>query len=157
MKRKIKDLLPVFIILISILGIVWNIYSYLCIGVIYRYDVYEVHITTSTSELLNTMWKYFSLTIIINCSLLFITLLQKLLLKRRDISRWIYMIYLMVSALSVLLWEYIVSRLFVESADKYDTISSILRPGYYTYIIVSVIILFLLFMLDKCKKHSSDI
>lgn len=156
MKRKINDLLPVFIILISILGIVWNIYSYLCIGMIYRYDVYEVHIT-STSELLNTMWKYFSLTIIINCSLLFITLLQKLLLKRRDISRWIYMICLMVSALSVLLWEYIVSRLFVESADKYDTISSILRPGYYTYIIVSVIILFLLFMLDKCKKHSSDI
>ena len=156
MKRKINDLLPVFIILISILGIVWNIYSYLCIGMIYRYDVYEVHIT-STSELLNTMWKYFSLTIIINCSLLFITLLQKLLLKRRDISRWIYMICLMVSALSVLLWEYIVSRLFVESADNYDTISSILRPGYYTYIIVSVIILFLLFMLDKCKKHSSDI
>ena len=79
MKRKIKNFFSVLIILISVVGIIWNVYSYLCMGVIFRYDVYEVHIA-STSVLLNTMWKDFSITIIINCFLLFITLLQKLLL-----------------------------------------------------------------------------
>lgn len=156
MKRKIKNFFSVLIILISVVGIIWNVYSYLCMGVIYRYDVYEVHIA-STSVLLNTMWKDFSITIIINCFLLFITLLQKLLLKRWDIGRWIYIVCLMVSALSVSLWEYNFRRLFVEFADNYEMITSILRSGYYTYIITSVIIISFLLLLDISKKHYSDI
>ena len=156
MKRKIKNFFSVLIILISVVGIIWNVYSYLCMGVIYRYDVYEVHIA-STSVLLNTMWKDFSITIIINSFLLFITLLQKLLLKRWDIGRWIYIVCLMVSALSVSLWEYSFRRLFVEFADNCETITSILRSGYYTYIITSVIIISFLLLLDISKKHYSDI
>ena len=96
-------------------------------------------------------------TIIINCFLLFITLLQKLLLKRWDIGRWIYIVCLMVSALSVSLWEYSFRRLFVEFADNCEMITSILRSGYYTYIITSVIIISFLLLLDISKKHYSDI
>ena len=53
MNRKINNLILISIYLLSIVGIVWNVYSYLCIGLIHQYDIYGFNLTPERMEILD--------------------------------------------------------------------------------------------------------
>ena len=64
----------------------WNVYSYVWIGLIHQYDIYGFNLTPERMEILDTMWMSFIVSNIINSLLLLISILQKLILICFNIS-----------------------------------------------------------------------
>lgn len=153
MMEKRNKFLLILITFLSIIGIFWNIYSYLCIGIIHQYDIAGIHLDPTSIETLNAMWKSFLVFILINSFLLLLGLLQMLFLRHINIRLWFYAISLMVSAVSILFWENNYRKLLVEITEGCDIMINILRPGYYTYYIGIIIITILLLLLEKCRTR----
>lgn len=150
--EKTNKLLLILIAILCIIGIVWNIYSYLCIGVIHRYDISGIHLASTTIETLNTMWKSFIVSILINSFLLLFGLLQNLVFRHLNRGLWFHAISLVVSTVFILFWENNYRKLLMELTEGSDIMITILRPGYYTYFIGIVIITILLLLLEKCRR-----
>ena len=155
MNRKINNLILISIYLLSIVGIVWNVYSYLCIGLIHQYDIYGFNLTPERMEILDTMWMSFIVSNIINSLLLLISILQKLILKHINIRQWFYSTSLMVSTISLLFWENRYGKLLMGLTEGCDVMimTTILKPGYITYFVGIMIITILLSLLEKCRMR----
>ena len=62
-----------FIILLTLAGLIWNLYSYLCIGLIHKYDTHDLANYTESISVLKTMWECVYASIISNSSILLIS------------------------------------------------------------------------------------
>lgn len=149
MKGMINKVISVLIIFLGITALIWNVYSYSCMGVSHRYDIYGIVTTQNSRDMLNVMWKTFSMSVIINSSLMFLAFFEMLLKNNKDRRRWFYIISLMTSTLSVVIWEINYRNLLMTLTDSGDITVNILKRGYYTYIIVIMIITGILLLLEE--------
>ena len=149
MKGMINKVISVLIIFLWITALIWNIYSYFCMGVSHEYDIYGIVTTQNSRDMLNVMWKTFSMSVIINSSLMFLAFFEMLLKNNKDRRRWLYIISLMTSTLSVVIWEINYRNLLMTLTDSGDITVNILKRGYYTYIIVIMIITGILLLLEE--------
>ena len=149
MKGMINKVISVLIIFLWITALIWNVYSYLCMGVSHEYDIYGIVTTQNSRDMLNVMWKTFSMSVIINSSLIFLAFFEMLLKNNKDRRRWFYIISLMTSTLSVVIWEINYRNLLMTLNDSGDITVNILKRGYYTYIIVIMIITGILLLLEE--------
>lgn len=149
MKGMINKVISVLIIFLWITALIWNVYSYFCMGVSHRYDIYGIVTTQNSRDMLNVMWKTFSMSVIINSSLMFLAFFEMLLKNNKDRRRWFYIISLMTSTLSVVIWEINYRNLLMTLTDSGDITVNILKRGYYTYIIVIMIITGILLLLEE--------
>ena len=149
MKSMINKVISVLIIFLGITALIWNIYSYFCMGVSHEYDIYGIVTTQNSRDMLNVMWKTFSMSVIINSSLMFLAFFEMLLKNNKDRRRWFYIISLMTSTLSAVIWEINYRNLLMTLTDSGDITVNILKRGYYTYIIVIMIITGILLLLEE--------
>ena len=149
MKGMINKVISVLIIFLWITALIWNIYSYFCMGVSHEYDIYGIVTTQNSRDMLNVMWKTFSMSVIINSSLMFLAFFEMLLKNNKDRRRWFYIISLMTSTLSAVIWEINYRNLLMTLTDSGDITVNILKRGYYTYIIVIMIITGILLSLEE--------
>ena len=149
MKGMINKVISVLIIFLGITALIWNIYSYFCMGVSHEYDIYGIVTTQNSRDMLNVMWKTFSMSVIINSSLMFLAFFEMLLKNNKDRRRWFYIISLMTSTLSFVIWEINYRNLLMTLTDSGDITVNILKRGYYTYIIVIMIITGILLLLEE--------
>lgn len=149
MKGMINKVISVLIIFLWITALIWNVYSYFCMGVSHEYDIYGIVTTQNSRDMLNVMWKTFSMSVIINSSLIFLAFFEMLLKNNKDRRRWFYIISLMTSTLSVVIWEINYRNLLMTLTDSGDITVNILKRGYYTYIIVIMIITGILLLLEE--------
>ena len=149
MKGMINKVISVLIIFLWITALIWNIYSYFCMGVSHEYDIYGIVTTQNSRDMLNVMWKTFSMSVIINSSLMFLAFFEMLLKNNKDRRRWFYIISLMTSTLSAVIWEINYRNLLMTLTDSGDITVNILKRGYYTYIIVIMIITGILLLLEE--------
>ena len=149
MKSMINKVISVLIIFLGITALIWNIYSYFCMGVSHEYDIYGIVTTQNSRDMLNVMWKTFSMSVIINSSLMFLAFFEMLLKNNKDRRRWFYIISLMTSTLSFVIWEINYRNLLMTLTDSGDITVNILKRGYYTYIIVIMIITGILLLLEE--------
>ena len=149
MKGMINKVISVLIIFLWITALIWNIYSYFCMGVSHEYDIYGIVTTQNSRDMLNVMWKTFSMSVIINSSLMFLAFFEMLLKNNKDRRRWFYIISLMTSTLSFVIWEINYRNLLMTLTDSGDITVNILKRGYYTYIIVIMIITGILLLLEE--------
>lgn len=149
MKGMINKVISVLIIFLGITALIWNIYSYFCMGVSHEYDIYGIVTTQNSRDMLNVMWKTFSMSVIINSSLIFLAFFEMLLKNNKDRRRWFYIISLMTSTLSFVIWEINYRNLLMTLTDSGDITVNILKRGYYTYIIVIMIITGILLLLEE--------
>ena len=145
----INKVISVLIIFLGITALIWNIYSYFCMGVSHEYDIYGIVTTQNSRDMLNVMWKTFSMSVIINSSLMFLAFFEMLLKNNKDRRRWFYIISLMTSTLSAVIWEINYRNLLMTLTDSGDITVNILKRGYYTYIIVIMIITGILLLLEE--------
>ena len=145
---KQKNLSPLIVILL-IIGIIWNIYSYFCIGVIHRYDLYEI----LPAESVNILWISFICCIAVNMTLSGVSILQTLT-KRDKMIQWNFRICIAVYFFLILSLEYNCKELSQDFPNSKDIVSSILKHGYYSYIFISVILLIILSVINKIKMHN---
>ena len=153
MKGMSNKVISVLIIFLWITALIWNVYSYLCMGVSHEYDIYGIVTTQNSRDMLNVMWKTFSMSVIINSSLIFLAFFEMLLKNNKDRRRWFFIISLMSSALSVVIWEINYRNLLMTLTDSGDITVNILKRGYYTYIIVIMIITGILLLLEERNAH----
>ena len=144
---KQKNLSPLIVILL-IIGIIWNIYSYFCIGVIHRYDLYEI----LPAESVNILWISFICCIVVNMTLSGVSILQTLT-KRDKMIQWNFRICIAIYFFLILSLEYNCKELSQDFPNSKDIVSSILKHGYYSYIFISVILLIILSVINKIKMH----
>lgn len=149
MKGMINKVISVLIIFLWITALIWNVYSYFCMGVSHEYDIYGIVTTQNSRDMLNVMWKTFSMSVIINSSLIFLAFFEMLLKNNKDRRRWFYIISLMTSTLSAVIWEINYRNLLMTLTDSGDITVNILKRGYYTYIIVIMIITGILLLLEE--------
>ena len=149
MKGMINKVISVLIIFLWITALIWNVYSYFCMGVSHEYDIYGIVTTQNSRDMLNVMWKTFSMSVIINSSLIFLAFFEMLLKNNKDRRRWFYIISLMTSTLSFVIWEINYRNLLMTLTDSGDITVNILKRGYYTYIIVIMIITGILLLLEE--------
>ena len=145
----INKVISVLIIFLWITALIWNVYSYFCMGVSHEYDIYGIVTTQNSRDMLNVMWKTFSMSVIINSSLIFLAFFEMLLKNNKDRRRWFYIISLMTSTLSAVIWEINYRNLLMTLTDSGDITVNILKRGYYTYIIVIMIITGILLLLEE--------
>lgn len=145
----INKVISVLIIFLWITALIWNVYSYFCMGVSHEYDIYGIVTTQNSRDMLNVMWKTFSMSVIINSSLIFLAFFEMLLKNNKDRRRWFYIISLMTSTLSFVIWEINYRNLLMTLTDSGDITVNILKRGYYTYIIVIMIITGILLLLEE--------
>lgn len=155
MNRMINKLPFKLIPLLWIAGIVWNVYSYFCIGIIHRYDLYGIKIIPSSADNLDAMWKAFSLLVIINSSMMLLAFIELLIKNKKNIRRGFYITSIITSTLYGIFWEINYRESLMACAEGYDLLVHILKPGYYSYIIVVVIIVILLLLLEELKECDS--
>lgn len=142
-----------FIILLTLAGLIWNLYSYLCIGLIHKFDTQDLSNYTESISVLNIMWECVYASIICNGSILIISGLLYIFNKAEDVRQWNYRAILVMYAITTIIWEYNCRLLLNLSPGDSNIINGIIRSGYYTYVIVSIIIIFLLLSLGR-KKNS---
>ena len=73
--------------------------------------------------------------------------------KAEDVRQLNYRAILVMYAITTIIWEYNCRLLLNLSPGDSNIINGIIRSGYYTYVIVSIIIIFLLLSLGR-KKNS---
>ena len=151
MKGMINKFLSVSTIFLGITGLIWNVYSYLCMEISHKYDLYDIITTQNSRNILNVMWNTFSVSVIINSSLILLSFLVIPLMINKDIRRCFYIISLVISTLFVIFWEINYRKLLAILTDGGDIITNILRPGYYTYTIVIMAITVILLLLAESK------
>ena len=146
-----------FILLLWIIGIVWNAYSYVCMEITYRYNMYEIYIIPSLSDNLYIMWKSFRLLVFINSSMIFLSFIERLIKNNKNIRQVFYMISIITTILFNAFWEINYRKLLQAMDEGSNLLTHILRPGHYGYIIVILIITILLLLLEELKSRDSRV
>lgn len=154
MKSKKNRILRTLTILLIVIGIFWCVYSYFCLGLIIRYDLYGIPYTPILKE---TMWQSFVIATEFNASLLLLSSFMIPSLKRKDIRRILYLVAISVNTLFVLFWEYNYTKLLIELPEHRNQLSTYLRGGYYIYAIGTIIIFVLLLLLNKARRKAMTV
>ena len=154
MKSKKNRILRTLTILLIVIGIFWCVYSYFCLGLIIRYDLYGIPYTPILKE---TMWQSFVIATVFNASLLLLSSFMIPSVKRKDIRRILYLVAISVNTLFVLFWEFNYMKLLIELPEHHNQLSTYLRGGYYTYAIGTIIIYVLLLWLNKARRKMMNV
>lgn len=154
MKSKKNRILQTLTILLIVIGIFWCVYSYFCLGLIIRYDLYGIPYTPILKE---TMWQSFVIATVFNASLLLLSSFMIPSVKRKDIRRILYLVAISVNTLFVLFWEFNYTKLSIEFPEHRNLLSTYLRGGYYTYAIGTIIIYVLLLWLNKARRKMMNV
>ena len=148
MKNRI---LLILMIVLSFVGIIWQLFSFMGIGLIYKYDLDGIPFNPLLDRII--LWSlvaYF----IINGSFLLLSLILPLILKRKSIRCWIYLASLIVSGIFLIFWEYNYTKLLIELPEHRNQLSTYL---YYTCAIGTIIIYVLLLLLNKARRKAMTV
>ena len=151
MKNRI---LLILMIVLSFVGIIWQLFSYMGVGLCYKFDLEGIPFNPLLDRII--LWSlvaYF----IINGSFLLLSLILPLILKRKSIRCWIYLASLIVSGIFLIFWEYNYTKLLIELPEHRNQLSTYLRGGYYTYAIGTIIIYVLLLWLNKARRKMMNV
>lgn len=152
MKNRI---LLILMIVLSFVGIIWQLFSYMGIGLIYKYDLYEIPYNIIMDKIILNSLK---ISYILNSSFLLLSLFFRSHIKRKDIRRILYLVAISVNTLFVLFWEYNYMKLLIELPEHRNLLSTYLRGGgYYTYAIGTIIIFVLLLLLNKARRKAMTV
>ena len=67
MKKISNRLITTILIILWIASVLWNIYSYLCVGLTYRYSLYGITQSEVADAILDYRWSMFELSVIVSC------------------------------------------------------------------------------------------
>ena len=151
MKNRI---LLILMIVLSFVGIIWQLYSFMGIGLIYKYDLCKIPYNIIMDEII---WNSLKISYILNSSFLLLSLFFRSHIKRKDIRRILYLIAIGATVLFVLFWEYNYMKLLIELPEHRNQLSTYLRGGYYTYAIGTIIIYVLLLWLNKARRKMMNV
>lgn len=156
-KRKIWENLIVGLLCVFVIG--WNIYSYLCIGVIHQYDMFSVKQSVIQIELLNDLWLYMISFLAISCSLLVLCTL--VFITNKKLFRIRLVLYLVVIILGLIILYHsnqLSDRLLDISVNNTYEIDFLLKPSYKLCIIVNVLTTIFYCILEyiSFRVHSAE-
>lgn len=152
MKNRI---LLILMIVLSFVGIIWQLFSYMGIGLIYKYDLCEIPYNIIMDKII---WNSLKISYILNSSFLLLSLFFRSHIKRKDIRRILYLVAISVNTLFVLFWEYNYMKLLIELPEHRNQLSTYLRGGgYYIYAIWTIIIYVLLLWLNKARRKMMNV
>ena len=159
MRNKKNRILLILMIVLSFVGLIWQLFSYMGIGLIYKYGLCKIPYNIIMDK---RIWNSLKISYILNSSFLLLSLFFRSHIKRKDIRRILYMISIAATVLFVLFWEYNYMKLLIELPEHRNQLSTYLRGGYYTYAIGTIIIYVLLLWLNKARikmmnVHNLDI
>lgn len=152
MKNRI---LLILMIVLSFVGIIWQLFSFMGIGLIYKYDLCKIPYNIIMDKII---WNSLKISYILNSSFLLISLFFRSHIKRKDIRRILYLVAISVNTLFVLFWEYNYMKLLIELPEHRNQLSTYLRGGgYYIYAIGTIIIYVLLLWLNKARRKAMTV
>ena len=155
MGNKKNRILLILMIVLSFVGIIWQLFSYMGVGLCYKFDLEGIPFNPLLDRII--LWSlvaYF----IINGSFLLLSLILPLILKRKSIRCWIYLASLIVSGIFLIFWEYNYTKLLIELPEHRNQLSTYLRGGgYYTCAIGTIIIYVLLLLLNKARRKAMTV
>ena len=152
MKNRI---LLILMIVLSFVGIIWQLFSFMGIGLIYKYGLCKIPYNIIMDEII---WNSLKISYILNSSFLLLSLFFRSHIKRKDIRRILYLIAIGATVLFVLFWEYNYMKLLIELPEHRNQLSNDLRGGgYYIYAIGTIIIYVLLLWLNKARRKMMNV
>ena len=155
MGNKKNRILLILMIVLSFVGIIWQLFSFMGIGLIYKYDLCKIPYNIIMDKII---WNSLKISYILNSSFLLISLFFRSHIKRKDIRRILYLIAIGATVLFVLFWEYNYMKLLIELPEHRNQLSNYLRGGgYYTYAIGTIIIYVLLLWLNKARRKMMNV
>ena len=111
MGNKKNRILLILMIVLSFVGIIWQLFSFMGIGLIYKYDLCKIPYNIIMDKII---WNSLKISYILNSSFLLISLFFRSHIKRKDIRRILYLIAIGATVLFVLFWEYNYMKLLIE-------------------------------------------
>lgn len=136
----------ILIVLLWAISIIWDVYSYLCIGIIHQYNMSDV--VSEGVEVLGLLWNSMLSYVITCCAVSALCCFLFLLKKDVRIRLILYVIALFVGVIFCVRCNILCGDLLELSPGASYEIDKVLQPGYNLFFIVNLCILSLSVVLE---------